>query len=48
MTFLFENRKSEHHDSILHIQIGLGTKIQLKLTILIFSKFFEKGISGQK
>ena len=40
--------KSEHHDSVLHIQISLGAKIQLKLTILIFWQFFEKGISGQK
>ena len=30
------NRKSEHHHWILHIRISLGTKFQLKLTILIF------------
>ena len=34
-------KKTEHW--ILHIQIGLGTKFQLKLTILVFlSKFAEK------
>ena len=34
--FPVENRKSEHHHWILHIWISLGTKFQLKLTILIF------------
>ena len=34
--FTIENRKSEHHHGILHIWISLGTKFQLKLTILIF------------
>ena len=41
--FPFSNRKSEHHRGILHIQISLGTKFQLKLTILIFwAKFAQK------
>ena len=34
--FLVKNWKSEHHHWIPHIQISLGTKFQLKLTILIF------------
>ena len=34
--FPAENRKGEQHLSVLHIQISLGTKFQLKLTILIF------------
>ena len=29
-------KKSEYHPRILHIRISLGTKFQLKLTILIF------------
>ena len=35
-TFMIKNKKSEHHYWIPHIQISLGTKFQLKLTILIF------------
>ena len=31
-----ENRKSEYHHEILHIQIIFGTKFQFKLKILIF------------
>ena len=31
-----ENRKSEHHYEILHIQISLGIKFRLKLTLLNF------------
>ena len=44
--FLVENGKSEHHHWILYIQISIGTKFQLKLTILeqIYPK---KDISGQ-
>ena len=39
-----KNRKSKHHHWILHIQISLGTKFQLKLMILIFwNKFARKG-----
>ena len=35
--------KSEHHHEILRIRISLGTKFQLKLTILIFlTKFVQK------
>ena len=42
-----KNRKSEQHHQILHIQISLGTKFHLKLTILIFwTKFAQKGISN--
>ena len=41
--FPVENRKSEHHDRILHIWISLGTKCQLKLIILNFwIKFTQK------
>ena len=39
-----ENRKFENNHRVLHIQISLGTKFQLKLEILIFwSKFAQKG-----
>ena len=42
--FLVENSKRESDHWILHIQISLGTKFQLKLTILIFSiNFVWKG-----
>ena len=42
--FPVKNWKSEHHHWILHIQISLGTKFQLKLTILIFlTRFTQKG-----
>ena len=34
--FMFKNRKSEHYHWIPLIQISLGTKLKLKLTILIF------------
>ena len=33
---LVENRKSEHHHWILHIQISLGTKFSFKLKNLLF------------
>ena len=33
---MVKNRKIEHHHFIPHIQVSLGTKFQLKLTILIF------------
>ena len=47
--FLVKNRKREHHHWILHIWIGLGTKFQLRLTILIFcAKFAQKGCSQSK
>ena len=49
MIFMVKNRKSEHHHWILHIQISFGTKLQLKLTNLIFlTRFGQKGISGLK
>ena len=42
--FLVKNWKSEHYHSIPHIQISLGIKFPLKLTILIFfTKFVQKG-----
>ena len=41
--FMVKNRKSEHHHWTPHIQISLGTKFQLKLTILIFlTRFIQK------
>ena len=41
--FLVENRRNEHLNWILHIHIILGTKFQLKLTILVFwTKFAQK------
>ena len=47
--FPVKNRKSEHHHSILNIRIGLGTRFQLKLTILIFwTNLPKKAISGRK
>ena len=42
--FPVKKQKIEHCDSILHIQISLSTKFQLKLTIVIFrTKFAQKG-----
>ena len=48
--FTVKNRKSEHHHWIPLIQISLGTKFQLKLTILISLTRFtpKKGFSGLK
>ena len=47
--FLVQNRKNEHHHKILHIRIGLGTKFQLRPTILIFwTKFAQKGYFQSK
>ena len=47
--FMVKNRKSEHHHWIPHIQISLGTKFQLKLTILIFlTRFTQKGFFWSK
>ena len=41
---MVKNSKSEHHLWILHIQISLGTKFLLKLTISFFwIKFAQKG-----
>ena len=43
------NRKMKHHHWIPLIQISLGTKFQLELTILIFlTRFTQKGFSGLK
>ena len=42
--FLVSSRKSEYYHWILYIRISLGTKFQLKVTILIFwTKFAQKG-----
>ena len=42
--FMVENRKSEHHRRILRISVSLGTKFQLKLTVLSFwTKIAQKG-----
>ena len=42
---LVKNTKSEYHHRILHIRISLGTKFQLKLTVLIFwTKFAQKRV----
>ena len=47
--FRVKNRKSEHHHWILLIRISLGTKFQLKLTILTFwTKFTQKGYFWSK
>ena len=47
--FPAENGESEHYNWILHIQISLSTKFQLKLTILIFRPNLpKKGICGRK
>ena len=47
--FPIKNRKSEHHDWILHIRIIVRTKFQLKLIILIFrTKFALKGYFHSK
>ena len=41
------NRKNEHFPRTLPIRISLGTKFQIKQTILIFwTKFAQAGISG--
>ena len=40
-----EKVNTKHHGWILHIQISIGAKFQLKLTILIFSgKLTQKGL----
>ena len=39
---MVKNRKSEHRHGIPRIQIGLGTKFQLKLTTLIFLTGFAQ------
>ena len=44
--FLVQNRKSSHHNWILHIWLRLGSKFQFKLTILIFwTKFAQNWYS---
>ena len=40
---LAKKSKIEHHDNILHIQISIGTKFDLKLTLLNFwTKLMQK------
>ena len=47
--FLVKNENNEHRHWILYIWISLGTKFQLKLTILIFwTKFAQKGFFRSK
>ena len=47
--FMVKNRKSKHHHWIPLIQISLGTKFQLKLTILNFlTRFTQKGFFWSK
>ena len=47
--FMVKSRKSEHRHWILLIPTSLGTKIQLKLTILIFlTRFTQKGFFWSK
>ena len=42
-------QKNEHHHPIVHIQITISTKFQLKLTNRVFeSNFPKKHISGRK
>ena len=42
--FPVKNWKRDHHHWILHIQISLGARFQVKLTILIFlTRFTQKG-----
>ena len=42
---MVKNRKIEHRHGILLIQISLGTKFQLKLTILIcFDQIYPKRV----
>ena len=41
---MVKNRKREHHYWIPHIGIGLGTKFQLKLAILIFGLNLLKNV----
>ena len=42
--FLVQKRRKEHYHPIPNIRIGLGTKFQLKQTILNFRvKFVQKG-----
>ena len=44
-----QSGKSEHHNLILHIEIRLGIKFQLKLTISIFwTKFAQNGCFESK
>ena len=46
---MVKTRKTEHHHWVPLIQISLGTKFQLKLTILIFwPDLPKKGFSGLK
>ena len=44
--FTANSKRERHHDWILHIQISLGTKFQLKLEIL--TQFVQKGYFRSK
>ena len=46
--FMVKNRKSERHHWILHIQINLGTKFQLKQFWFFGPDLPQKGFSGLK
>ena len=47
--FRSKTEKSEHQHWIMHIQIGLGTKFPLKLTIFILkTRFAQKGVYWSK
>ena len=45
--FPVEKRKSEHHHGILQIWISVGTKLKIKLIIVIFSTKFTQKIYFQ-
>ena len=46
--FLVQNRKSSHHNWILHIWLRLGSKFQVKLAILIsWTKFAQNWYSNK-
>ena len=46
--FLVQNRQSSYHNWILHIRLRLGSKFQLKMTILIFWKKFAQNWFSKK
>ena len=42
--FPVDNGKSEHHHSVQHTWLSLGSKFQLKLTVLIFGSILSKKV----
>ena len=47
--FPIKNKKTEHHHWILHVRISVGTKFQLKVTILMFwTELSQKGYFHSK